>query len=521
VRDDAGPARFSQQLAWPVFLRAVPMTVAAPTIIETIRDPEIFAPSFRDSASWRSWLVCIKAIFGLELDAEELPIFIECTDRQEAPSERAKEAWLIVSRRGGKSRVLALIASYLAAFVNWTPYLAPGERGHIVVIATDRRQCRTIMNYVRAFIAGTPLLADLIDRDNAEELELSNGLTIEVVTCSYRAVRGRTIIAALGDECAFWADDTGSNPASEVIASLRPAMATIPESLLLIASSPYSKRGPLWDARKRWFGKPGRILVWSAPTWTMNPLLPREGEVIASAFESDPLSASAEYGAQFRNDIDAFVSREVVEALVMAGRYELAPAAATRHVAFTDPSGGSSDSMTLAIAHRAGDVGVLDAVREWKPPFSPEAVVTECASLLKSYRCSSVTGDRYAGEWAREPFRKHGIQYLLSEQVASDIYRDTLPLLNAGRVELLDLPRLVSQLSNLERRVARSGKDSISHPVGQHDDIANSVAGVLLLAIGKNQPMFIPRDFGRQATVPHPRSARGGFGSSFQPHNHF
>jgi hypothetical protein len=53
---------------------------------------------------------------------------------------------------------------------------------------------------------------------------------------------------------------------------------------------------------------------------------------------------------------------------------------------------------------------------------------------------------------------------------------------NAGRCELLDVPRLSAQLTSLERRVARSGKDSIDHPPGAFDDVANAAAGALVLA---------------------------------------
>ena len=42
--------------------------------------------------------------------------------------------------------------------------------------------------------------------------------------------------------------------------------------------------------------------------------------------------------------------------------------------------------MTLAVAHRQGEIGVLDAVREIRPPFSPQDVVAEFAALLKDYR---------------------------------------------------------------------------------------------------------------------------------------
>jgi hypothetical protein len=40
----------------------------------------------------------------------------------------------------------------------------------------------------------------------------------------------------------------------------------------------------------------------------------------------------------------------VVEAAVVQGRFELPPTPGGVYVAFVDPSGGSSDSMTLAIA---------------------------------------------------------------------------------------------------------------------------------------------------------------------------
>ena len=76
-----------------------------------------------------------------------------------------------------------------------------------------------------------------------------------------------------------------------------------------------------------------------------------------------------------------------------------------------DPSGGSHDSFALAIAHRETELGILDAIREVRPPFSPEAVVSEFADLLRRYRITKIAGDRYAGEWVKEPFRKLGIKY--------------------------------------------------------------------------------------------------------------
>jgi hypothetical protein len=143
--------------------------------------------------------------------------------------------------------------------------------------------------------------------------------------------------------------------------------------------------------------------------------------------------------------------------------------------------------MTLCIGHHdlGRDTVVIDALREVKPPFSPEAVVEEFSKLLKDYRVTSIIGDRYAGEWPREQFGKFGISYEASAAPKSDLYRDLLALLNSTRVDLLDQPRLISQLVGLERRVARGGRDTIDHAPGAHDDCANAVAGLAAI-VGKH-----------------------------------
>ena len=150
---------------------------------------------------------------------------------------------------------------------------------------------------------------------------------------------------------------------------------------------------------------------------------------------------------------------------------------------FCDPSGGSSDSMTLAIAHRSllGNA-VCDGSWERRAPFSPDDCVREFAEVLKSYRVAKVVGDRYSGEWVRERFREHGITYMLSEKTKSEIYVAFVALLNSGRVKFPGDARLRRQFESLERRSSRSGKDFVDHLPGSHDDVANSVAGALVLA---------------------------------------
>ena len=469
-------------------------------ILEALDSPDAFGALRRDPSTWTAWRVFLCALFALPMDEAQFTLYRECTGRAEPPKTQASEAWLVVGRRGGKSWELALIAVFLASYRDWRPYLGPGERATIMIIARDRRQARTIMRFIKGILKGVPMLARTIEAERQEAIDLDTRITIEVHTANFRAVRGYTIVAALLDELAFWQGEDSASPDFEVITAVKPAMATIPGAMLLCASSPYARRGALWENYHRHWGQAGPLLVWQAPTRMMNPTVSQA--FIDAEYEKDPISAAAEYGAQFRSDIEGFVSREAIEAVTDWGVHERGPIAGKRYVAFVDPSGGSGDSFTLAVAHNEGEVGLLDCLREIRPPFSPEGVVHEFSDLLKTYRISNVKGDRYAGEFPRELFRKQGISYELSDDPKSSIYVNFLPLINSGKVRLLGNQRLVSQLLSLERRTARGGRDSIDHAPGSHDDAANAVAGALLAATAKKPKMrFGTIDFAKTGKV--------------------
>jgi hypothetical protein len=465
-------------------------------ILEAIDDPNLFRPWFRDPRTWDAWRAFLMALFALPADPRLLPIYGRCTGRTTLPTERAAEAWLICGRRAGKSFTLALIAVFLACFYDYRPFLQPGERATVLVVAADRKQARVIFRYIGAMLTRIPMLKRLImDRgEKAEAYDLTNGVSIEVGTASVRAVRGYTIVAALCDEIAFWpVDDDAAHPDYEILDAIRPAMATIPGAMLLCASSPYAKRGALYDAFQRYYGKPGPVLVWKAPTREMNPSVPQR--IIDDAIERDAAAAASEWLAEFRNDIAAFVPREIVKRCVSTDIAERPYRPGLRYTAFVDASGGTSDSMTLAIGHREGDLIITDVVREIRAPFDPESATDEYALLLKRYGIHSVTGDRYAGDWPRQAFRKRGIDYALSEMPKSALYVDLLPKLNSQTIRLVDNPRLLGQLASLERRTSRGGRDSIDHAPGGHDDVANVVAGLAAHLVRRNtvkvEPLWI------------------------------
>lgn len=454
------------------------------TIIEAIQDEKLFRPLLKDPVTWKAWMVVLRAIFGLQMDEADKALFVELTGRTEAPDTQAREVWLCIGRRGGKSRIVALIAVFLSCFRSYTDNLAAGERGILMIVATDRKQAQVIYKYVLGFLETVPMLSAMIQRQDSESIDLNNQITIQIQTASFRSVRGFTVIGLLADEVAFWKAEDSSSPAEEILASVRPAMSMIPNALLIGLSTPYRRMGPLWEAYRKHFGKEDSVLVFQADTRTMNPCVPQE--FIDQAYADDPISASAEYGALFRSDVGTFLDPDMVEAAVEVGRYERAPMHTlngkhVQYLAFTDPSGGRGDAFTLAIAHLEGETVVLDVLRGVPPPFDPSVVVADFCAVLRLYHVSEVVGDRYAGEWTVEAFAKHRIHYRASDYSKSELYLECLPLFAQGNLRLLDHKKLIVELLALERKTSRSGRDSVDHGPGSHDDYANAVCGVLSL----------------------------------------
>ncbi len=250
-------------------------------------------------------------------------------------------------------------------------------------------------------------------------------------------------------------------------------------------SSPHARKGELWRAFQKHYGRDdSRCLFLKASTLTMHTAF--DAETVAEAMEDDPEAAAAEWGGSFRDDLEEFIGEPMLMEITLEGITELPPSRDHEHFGFVDAASGvGKDSITLAIAHSEadGEDGVaLDHVSEVKPPFSPDAVVEEFAATLRRYRCSSVTGDRYSLGWVGEAFERQRITYEFSPMDRSTLYGNLLPLITRRRCVLLDHPKLRRQLCGLERRVGSGGRVSVDHPSGGHDDLANAVAGALVLA---------------------------------------
>lgn len=476
------------------------------TMRDALEHPDIFG-TILPGESWAAWRALLIAMMGEELSDAERALFAELTGREREPLERVEEFWGVIGRRGGKTRAIAVLGAYLGGLVDYSDVLAPGERASLPIISASLWQAGKAFQYLDGIFSGVPALKKLVTGQTSDTISLSTRVDIECRPASFRTIRGGTAAALIADEVAFWRSDNSANPDTEILNGARPSLATT-GGLLAAISSPYAQRGELHATFKRDFGPKGdaKILVARAASRTMNPLLKQA--VVDRAFQRDAAAASAEYGAEFRKDVSGWADLALIEAAVDYGVTVRPPEHGKRvnYRSFCDPSGGASDSFTMAIAHDEDNISVLDCLVEIKAPFDPASATKQIAETLKSYGLATTTGDKYAAEWVVSAFGQHGVKYRHSERDRSAIYLEALPLFTSGRVRLLDNKRLVSQFAALERRTSAGGRDRVDHGPGGHDDACNAVAGALVTC-GK-QPMVISAQAVELARLLTPLSSR-------------
>jgi hypothetical protein len=469
------------------------------TITDALKNKALFGP-FYFGASWNRWKSVFKGAFAEPLTTTELELFREVAGR-DPPSRRVKTLACIVGRGGGKDATASFAAAYAAmSFDPKAARLRPGELAYVLCLAVDKGQASIVFGYIRALFEKIPALKAMARNIGSDSIELSNSVVIQVTTNSFRSIRGRSILCAIFDEVSFWRDDSAAyaSPDSEVAGAVRPGMARVPNSMLIMISSAHRRSGILYDKWKTSYGKDDPdCLVVRGTTLQFNPLF--DQAIIDADLAEDPARYEAEYNSEWRDDLSSFVDRLQLERCVHRGMLGRSPQDGVSYFAFTDTSSGRNDSFTACIAHREIHNGVMRVVIDYiyvkqvqADKFDPSVACAEVAALLKIYRITEITGDRYAIGFVDGHFKKLGINYIESKLNKSEIFLNFLPMIMSAQVLLLDHPKGLAEIAALERRTTPADRDKVSKPKGGHDDIANSIAGVAVLAaLNFEQPIYI------------------------------
>ena len=457
-----------------------PHTKTSMAIDATLVDRNLLGAALGDHSSWSRWLSVLRAAFALPMTETDLKSFKEVSGNREPPTQRVNELWAVVGRRSGKTRTAAAISVFVAAIEQHK--LARGEVGYVLLLAASRDQAQVAFDYVRGFLQASPILRQQIVSITAQEVKLKGNVVIGVHAGSYRTIRGRTLLAVIGDETSFWRDETSALPDVEVYRACMPALAAS-RGMWIGISTGYRKLGLLYQKWRDFYAQNSDdVLVIQGASTQFNSTL--DSNIIQRARDSDPEAADSEWGGGFRADISSFLDEETVESVIDYGRpLEMPPRGGVTFSAFVDPSGGRHDAFTLCIGHPegigSGSYFVADVVRGIMPPFDPESVVSEYAALLKDYKIHQVTGDNYSAAWAESAFTKQGITYIRSQLNKSQLYIESLPLFMRRAISFPNHPKLIRELKLLEGRTSRLGKDVVDHGVHGSDDHANALAGAL------------------------------------------
>ena len=481
-------------------------------IIEFIEDDALIGDKNLSPAQRMS----LKAVYGLPLSPEERSLFRETTGRQGyVPGTEQSEVTFCLGRRAGKSDKLAAnIAVYEACARDFK--FSVGEIPIVMIVSTEKeRQSRIVFQYVLQKMERSLILKRMIKSVTTQEIRLKNRAIIQVYPCAVAQIRGASLLCFIGDECAWWRVE-GKDVDTEILSAARPGL-SFEHSKLIKISTPYMRRGEIWNDYRRYFGKDdAEVLVFQGATELFNPSFSKIK--LDHAQEKDPVAYEAEFLARFRQDLSSMYEPESVDRAINFDRpMEMGYREGNEYHAFVDTAGGGGrDCYAISIGHRdrEGERIVVDVVRSRAPKFDPAEVTAQYCELLKSYKVFRITGDKFSGDFASSLFAKGGIEYIRSEKTKSELYLEAESVFNTGGADIPNRAILIDQLKRLVRKVRSGGKDSVDVEVGSEDE-ANVVCGLVTLVSGKKELrkgkiFFHGRRVGGPPQPPQPTAAVTG-----------
>ena len=392
---------------------------------------------------------------------------------------------VLTGRAKKNSKTTDAVLAALYKCLVWEP--AGHKLNQVYFVASDLAQAADDLDLTKLLVRRNPMLqAELMIKSNIVERRDGKGFIEILPARDAQGLHGKTYLFLAVDEL-------HTQKTYDLLMALE-IDRTRPDAVQWFASyaSLYRHKGiPLVDLLAQHEAKADLRLYVSWYSGTVTEANPSLGSACGPTMEDIEDAKRSLPSWIFRRlycnqpgqpDSAAF-DAEKVEDAVIPRRTVLPPQPGLHYEAFCDLSGGGADDATLCIAHSDEQNRVIvdclvDQGLRVNRTFSPENTVAKFAEVLKQYRCSTVEGDRYAAQWPILAFQKWGIFYRPAELNRAQIYAAFEPLLNSGRVELLDHPKLLQQFVGLTRK-----GEKIDHASGEHDDHCNSVAGACVRAM--------------------------------------
>lgn len=497
---------------------------------ECISDPNLLKPIW-DTLSVPQQ-VALKAFYGLPLQTQrELDAWAVFQDSctydplgyptsiTPVPYEPREYSLLvgILGRRSGKSSTItALAVLYEVLFGGHMAEVEPGQDVVVPYIAQDLATAKANMIFIALLAQRVPMLAAQIVSASRDKIELKNGITILPEPPAIKTGRGFAMPVVVGDEVGFWyRTSEAANPDYEVQRAVSYAQLQFTRKKQFLISTPYTEEGLLWDYHRA--GTAGskasaedkreyaNVLVLQASTAALeNPRITRDA--LQDIYDDDPEAFIRESLARFVNAISGFLPTDLVMAATQGNGKERTRQANEQnqvmpaYVAAMDPA-FRHDTFAFTIFHTDTEGKVIqDVLRTWTPDqksgqrLDPETIMAEIGNLCQFWNISAVYSDQYQLEALQQLALRHRFSILghdFTGRSKAKLYGSLLHLLRTKRIQLLDIPVITSQLTQLQKKLNPMGQISIAAPSGKHDDVASVIALGIHAAL-QNAPSVLP-----------------------------
>jgi hypothetical protein len=400
------------------------------------------------------------------------------------PSTARRVVVVVAGRASGKSLLLGIRGLHLALTVDLSG-LARREIATVPVVAPDLRTARVTVRYALGAaetVLGRKVLTD-VNADGFSIRRATHLVRIEALAASAggKSVRGRSMPAAIMDECAFFRDSSHIVNDAEIFAALMPRI--MPGGQLLVGSTPWTESGLLYELWRDNYREPKTALVAHAPTLVMRDDADTAA-MVAAERARDETNARREYDAEFLpRDASAFFDSRAIAACV--GDYPLpVPKRYGPEYYVGADFGFARDSSALVVLEREADVFTVCDLLEVIPrdaPLVPSSVVAGFAAVVRQFGAEGVIADAHYRESIREHLDTSGLVLMSAPEGATgkaESYALARSLIAQGRVRLPKHERLLQQLRDVTVRPTSGGALSIQSPRwagGGHGDLVSAL----------------------------------------------
>lgn len=408
-------------------------------------------------------------------------------DVQTIPPAARRTIVAVCGRAGGKSYVLSALRMLHLALTVSLATLAPGEVAVALVVAPDKKTAGQVLRFALGAARQRPELKRRIVSTTAEGFELKRDdgqVSIQVLAATRggSAVRGRSYVGAVLDECAFFRDaDSGVVNDAEIYKAIIPRV--MQGGQIVLASTPWAELGLLYDFHQRNHGHPVDAVSVHAPTLLLRGDQETR-DLVATEYARDPMNAAREFGAEFMASAgEAFFDGEAIKQAI--DETLILPAPRAHLIASVGADMGFRSDSAAQVVTLRDDVRITVAsVQELRPekgkPLKPSEVVRQFAIVARGFEAAYVVADGHYRESIQEHLSEHGLELTMAPEGAkgkSDTYTAVRIKLNEGRIRLPNHERLIRQLKEVRARPVSGGGISIVSPrwrTGGHGDIVSA-----------------------------------------------